>query len=86
MGKNGGCCRNFMHNSSGMALISNDDIPGTHDDNTGFEDLYASAIADIETVQVVMPLMTFALEVTQILTCADTPTAGLVLLIHNRIK
>jgi len=77
---------NFMHNSSGMALICNDDIPGTHDDNTGFEDLYASAIADIETVQVVMPLMTLALEVTQILTCADTPTAGLVLLIHNRIK
>ena len=35
-----------MRNSSGMALISNDNIPETHDDNTGFEDLYASAISD----------------------------------------
>ena len=69
-----------MHNSPGMALISNDDIPGTHDDNTGFEDLYASAIADIETVQAVMPLMTFAFEVIQILACADTPIAVLLLL------
>jgi len=70
-----------------VLLISNDDIPGTHDDNTGFEDLYASAIADIETAaQAVMPLMTFALEVTQILTCDDAPTAGLVLLMHNRIR
>ena len=70
-----------MHNSPGMALISNDDIPGTHDDNTGFEDLYASAIADIETAaQAVMPLMTFAFEVIQILACADTPIAVLLLL------
>jgi hypothetical protein len=77
-------CFNYLYQA--FSLYTDDDLPLSTDDQTPFTELYYHATKDIALVHACTPILTVIFEWTQILTSANTPTSGLVLLMVNRIK